>query len=200
MKLDDYRSDWRANGANARGDAEEVKHVINSMMRSHRRRRVVLTICAVNTAIVFLFIATMLVRGVSSWTEILPALAAQTILAAALGWLIRRHQQRRRALELDASPIREAAETGLRSVNGEIRDARLLLALACVVTPLFAMAVYQLISSGKMDARAAFSFATLYGAVLAVNAVVMWGRHRRTLIPRRKRMTQILASLREEKA
>jgi hypothetical protein len=49
-----------------------------------------------------------------------------------------------------------------------------------------------------MDAQEALSFALLCAGILAVKLVIQWRTYRRTLLPRRKRLEQVLASLHNE--
>ena len=175
--------------------------MVKTMVRSERRSRIVLIACTVNSAIALLFVLSILIfRPNVAWDEMMPILGIQFVLALGLAMLIRLRQRRRRALGRAITTIREATEMGLENVRSEMRDARVLLLSACIAVPMFAVSVNQLISSGKMDSKAALSFGILLAGVIAVNAVIIWRRHRRVLVPSRMRMEQILASLEESAA
>jgi hypothetical protein len=202
MNLDAYRIAWRSgDGTSYAALREELENLIKALTRSERRSRTVSRVCMINTAIVLLLAIGILVfRRPLIWSEVAPILGLQIILACVLASLVRRRRQTRQALESSITSIREATQVGLDNVNREIRDARVLLSVACIALPLFGVAVNQLMSSGKMNTQAATSFGMLLAAVIARNGVVLWRKHCRILIPRRRRLEQILASLQETDA
>lgn len=197
MKLEDYQLAWRTAAAPTPA-RREVEILIGSMSRSERRGRILLGACAVNTAVAALFTVGVLVRGPVAWKEMLPALALQVLLAVALVGLIRHQRDRRRAFESAAMTVREATRAALDNVNSRIRDMRLMLALACVVVPMLALIVNQLIASGKMNTQAALSFASVCALIIGGNALIQWRKYRRTLVPQRAQLEHILMSLKDE--
>ncbi len=198
MSIEEYQIAWRQTSP-AAPLRTELDSLIRGMTRSERRSRIVLSICAVNAVVAFLFtLGVLFSRRSPAWNELLPALGLQVVLTLGLVVMIRRQQTRRRALELAGSTVREAARSSLSNVNSEIRGFRLLLYLACTVVVLLAFSVSQLVSSGKMDLKAALSFTLFSGLILGVNVAFQWLKYRRTLAPRRRRLEQILASLQEE--
>jgi hypothetical protein len=198
MTFDDYQHAWRATGTMT-PLAREVDIFIQSMSRSERKSRILRGVCAVNAIIaVLLTIFIVLFRRPLAWNELAPALGLQTVVTFALIIVIRRGQARRRALASAGLTVREAAQTGLAHIAGELRDFRFLLKLLFVIVPLLGASVVQLISSGKMDIQEALSFALIVAIILSLNVIVQWWRYRRILAPRRKRLQQILISFEEE--
>ncbi len=198
MNLEEYRSAWLANRPDAPVRAD-LDSVISGMVRQEGRSRILLGLCAFNAVIAVLFTGyVLLFRKPEPWNEVVPAVGLQVLVAVVGVTLFRRQGARRRTLLSRTSSLREAAEMGLQNVIGQIRDMRLLLGLMSAVVPLLGISVYQLLGSGKMNARAAWSFVLLCALVLAVNGVVQWWKYRRKLVPQRRRFEQILGSLKEE--
>ncbi len=198
MSLEEYQDAWRATSP-AAALKSELDSFIGALTRSERRGNIVISICAVNAVVALaITLGMLLFRRPLAWNEALPAIGLQAFVTFALALLMRRRRARRQALKSAGMTVREAARTGLDNVNGEIRDARLMLTFAWIIVPLLAFPVSQLIASGKMNARAALSFALLCALAIGVNAAVQWWRYRRTLAPRRMRLEQILASLQDE--
>ena len=197
MSLEEYQAAWRA------GDAqeplrEELDGLVRRLNQAERRRRIVLGICAFNTAAAFVLVLSFLFSGRAiAWNEAAPVLGLQVFLAAALALLIRRRAARQRELEMSGRSVLEAARTGLSNVASEIRDIRLMALAGGVAVPVLAFVVGQLIVSGKMNAQAAWGFTLVCLAVIGANAVYPAWRYRRTLAPRRARLEQIMESLSE---
>ncbi len=195
MSLEEYQSAWGAGGA-GKLVQQELDGLIQNLTRSVRRRRILLGFCTFFTVAAFALEASYVASGRTvAWNEVLPVLALQVFLAFGLAVLIRRRGQRQRALEMSGSSVLDAARTGLSNIRSEIRDMRLLALAAGVAMPALAFVVSQLMSSGKMNAQAAWSFALVCLAVIGVNVVYQTLRYRRTLAPRRERLEQIVASL-----
>ena len=196
MNLDAYQNAWRTQTPTKHAPlGEEMEKLLKAMVRSERRKRMLLIACSVNSAIMlFLVVAIRLSRPVV-WTEIAPIFTLQLILAVGLVWLLRSRHQQRRALESSVQTIQEATQKGLANVKSELRDTRILIWVGCVAVPLLAVQVHMLISVGKMNAQSALSFGMILAAVVAVNAAYIWRRRQRVLLPSRARMEQILASL-----
>jgi prepilin signal peptidase PulO-like enzyme (type II secretory pathway) len=158
-------------------------------------------VCACNAAVAFLFtLFVLLFRRPLAWNEVMAAVGLQTVVTLVLAVIIRRGQVRRRALKSAGLTVREATRIGLDNVNSQIRDLGIMLLFVAIIVPLLALSVSQLISSGKMNGRAALSFALVCALILTVNAAIQWWKYRRTLVPRRERLEQILATLQEEKS
>jgi hypothetical protein len=68
----------------------------------------------------------------------------------------------------------------------------------CVFIPLISVSVYQLSGSGKMDRGAVYSFSGLCLVIGLVNVVILGSHYSRVLRPRRARLEQILAGMRDE--
>jgi len=197
MSFDEYQDAWQAAGAGAPVQSE-VDGLIGGMKRAERKRRTLLGICASHTVVVFgLAVWVLLFRRPLVWNEVLPVLVAQVLLAIGLAKLIGRHRARRKALEAAGKAVREATQAALDNVRGEIRDTRLLLTLVTVSLPLIALAVSQLIASGKMRTQDAWGFALVCTIVVGGIAASQWRKYAHTLAPRRKRLEEILDSLQE---
>lgn len=197
MSFEEYQTVWAASSPR-RPLQEELDSLIGRLNKSERRRRIVLGVCAFNTAAAFVFVLNFVFSGRSiAWNEAAPVLALQVFLAFALAVLIRRRGQRRRALEMSGRSVLDAAHTGLSHVRSEIRDIRLLALAAGVAVPVLAFVVSRLLDSGKMNGQAAWTFALVCLVVLGANGVYQALRYRRTLAPRRERLEQIVASLGE---
>lgn len=195
MNLEDYRAVWQGEGT-GNPLRSEMERLTRELGRSERRERMVLYVCALNTVLALLLTSgVVLFRRPLAWDEVLPAATVQLVLALGLIWLIRRHRERRRRIALNTSTVTEAARLNLEDVNSQLRSVRILLGIACVVVPLLALSVSRLVTSGKMNAQAAWNFALLCTAVIGVNVAIQWWRHRSTLIPRRRRLQEILTSL-----
>lgn len=197
MSIEEYQTAWGASSPR-RPLQEELDSLIGRLNKSERRRRIVLGVCAFNTAAVFVLVLSFVFSGRPiAWNEAAPAFGLQIFLAFALAVLIRRRGQRQRTLEMSGRSVLDAARTGLSHVRSEIRDIRLLALAAVVAVPALAFVVSQLMGSGKMNGQAAWSFALVCLTVLGANAAYQTLRYRRTLAPRRARLEQIVASLGE---
>ena len=197
MSLEEYQAAWSAGDARAPLQ-EELNGLARRLNQAERRRRIVLGICAFNTAAAFVLVLSFLFSGRAiAWNEAAPVLGLQVFLAVALALLIRRRAARQRELEMSGRSVLEAARTGLSNVASEIRDIRLMALAGGVAVPVLAFVVGQLIVSGKMNAQAAWGFALVCSAVIGANVVYQTWRYRRTLAPRRARLAQIMESLGE---
>lgn len=198
MNFDRYEDAWRSASAPAPVQSQ-VESLIGNMTRRERRGRRVLGVCVSATiAVLLATVSILLFRRPLEWNELLPVMVLQVLFTAGLVAVVRRHRERRRALALAGLSVVESARTGLANVNSRMRDLRLLSVLAIVFVPLIAVAVYQLTISGKMNAQAVRSFALVCAVILGGNAAVQWYSYRRTLVPQRTRLQEILASLGEE--
>ena len=196
MNLDAYQNAWRTQTQTRHAPlGEEMEKLLKSIMRSERRKRMLLIACSINSAIMLVLVVAILFNRPVVWTEIAPIFTLQLILAIGLAWLLRRRHQQRRALESSIKTVREATEKGLANVRSELRDTRILVWLGCIAIPFFAVQVHLLVSAGKMNAQSALSFGMVLAAVVGVNAAYIWRRRQRVLLPSQARMEQILTSL-----
>lgn len=195
--LDEYRAAWRAAEPPAAA-RREVEELIDGIARSQRRASAVLWICSVNTGLMTLLSAWILwSRRVPAGLDLAVVLVVQAVLTLALAVIVRRHRARRRALRQSVSSVRESAEIGLRAVNSELRDTKVLAGVAVVFVAWFAIAMSRLYASGKMDAAAVTALSVICALVIGINAVIAWRRRTRLLLPRRRRLELIERAMRE---
>jgi hypothetical protein len=194
MTLEGMEQAWKSQGF--REMHGEVEEVIHRMGRSHRRQQAVMTVC------VLLTLASTLVVGLTLSRPRVPGsdnlwllLGMQAIAIMAMAWLVKMRARRQRSFVRWGMPVREAVTTALRDMQGQIREMKFAAGAGCLLLALGAFAVGDLYDSGKMNAQAVTSFATLVFVIVATNAVVLTHRYRHTLRPQSDRLRRILAEL-----
>jgi hypothetical protein len=73
-------------------------------------------------------------------------------------------------------------------------------ALFVVMTPLLALALWQLHATGKTSVSEAWSMALVFGVVLGSGAAFMTWRFRRRLLPERRKIDALLHDLEDDDA
>jgi hypothetical protein len=185
---------WKSQGyRKMHAGAEDVIH---RMERSHRRQQVVMTVCVLmtlaSTALVGLALTRPRIPGAGNlWL----LLGMQAIAITAVAWLVKMRARRQRSFVRWGMPVREAAIAALRDIQGQIRETKFAVGAGCLLLALGAFAAGDLYDSGKMNAQAITSFATLVFIIVATNAVVLTRRYRHTLRPQSDRLRMILADL-----
>jgi hypothetical protein len=131
------------------------------------------------------------------WREVWPVVLIQAGSLLTLAALVRAKMQRRRGYQRCGASVREAVGWALGDIQRQVSEMKILLIGAIFAAPLLALQVVNLYSSGKMDARAAGSFASLCVAIFVVNGIVWGTRFRYRLRPERQRLSAILGELGE---
>ncbi len=182
MNLEPYESAWRDQSA------PPPVALTNRALRSHRGRMAVLILATIHSlgAIVIAF------RN-ASFSPI--TLALPFLAIGVLALLIRRQLRLRQAWRDGTATVFEALKLSLQDVNQEFANQKTLGLYAAATVPLFAMLLYQLGESGKMDQNAVVSLSLILAAVFLVNGIAFWLRRRYKLIPRRDQLQRILAQL-----
>jgi len=194
MTLERMEQDWKSQGI--AGLHGEVEGVIHRMERSHRWQRAVMTVCVSMTlaSTVAVGIALSRPRGDNIWL----LLGMQGIAVTAVAVLARMRARRQRRFVRWGMPVREAVKAALGDIQGQIREAKFVIAAGGLLLVLTAFAVSGLHDAGKMNTQAVTSFATLVFVIAAANAVILTRRWRHTLRPQSDRLRGILAELEAE--
>jgi hypothetical protein len=189
MDLDDV---WKvpANAPSAEEREAFVSHALAQLRRQRRRRIARLawtgtTLAAVTAAAAYQWVAQP--SGVS-W-------ALSLLLAAQWGVFLYWLWPRRRVGAVPAvagAPIRESLERLFRDADKDRKGQMAVLALFAVATPLMALALLHLIRVGKMAPREAVSAAILAALVLALGAGAALARLRWRILPRHRRLAELL--------
>jgi membrane protein YdbS with pleckstrin-like domain len=194
MTLEGMERAWKSQGIGKLHG--EVEDVIHRMERSHRWQQAAMTVC------VSLTLASTVAVGIAlSWLRtaqdgnIWLLLAMQAIAIAAVVWLARMRALRQRRFVRWGMPLRDAVTAALRDIQGQVRETKFGIGAGGLLLALTVFAVDGLNDSGKMNAQAVTSFATLVFVIVGTNAVILTRRWRHTLRPQSDRLRTILAEL-----
>jgi len=194
MTLERMEQDWKSQGVGKLHG--EVEAVIHRMENSQRWQRVVMAVCVSMTLASTVAVGIALSGSRTSPDDnIWLLLGMQGIAITAVAWLARMRARRQRRFVRWGMPVREAVKAALGDIQGQIREAKFVIAAGGLLLALTAFAVRGLHDAGRMNAQAVTSFAALVFVIVAANAVIFTRRWRQTLRPQRERLRGILAEL-----
>jgi drug/metabolite transporter (DMT)-like permease len=196
VTLEGMEQDWKSQGIGTlRG---EVQEVIHRMERSQRWQQAVMTVCVSMTLASTVAVGIALSRTRTD-DNIWLLLGMQAMAITAVAVLARMRARRQRRFVRWGMPVREAVTAALGDIQGQVREMKFAVAAGGLLLVLSALAVSGLHDTGKMNAQAVTSFATLVFVIVAANAVILTRRWRRTLRPQSERLRTILAELEAER-
>ncbi len=199
MKFDSIEAEWaaQANGNEMPITTDEFHRLARATGRSQSQRRFILTACGINLSLATLVCAYIAVLRVEVQTaEALPLVGALVASWVAYGMLAWHEVSRARRAGHLGDALKDYVAYGLQQLRVESIGMKIVAALMIALYVLFLpWAVFGLMDSGKMDARAAMSFALLCGAQIVLfsgycAASMLW-----SIAPRRKKLRALAEAL-----
>jgi hypothetical protein len=168
-------------------------------LRRIQRRR---TTFVVSTGTALVAISGAIAYAVATWSSGSMAGAAPALLLLLAQWwafalFVRDMLAGGRATSADAT-IRESLERLWREADTSRRRQLTVLCLYAVAVPLISAALVEMRHAGKMAPHEALSAAILFGAVITVGTTVILVNRYARILPRRRRLAELLAQYRSE--
>lgn len=199
MNFDSIEAEWAAyfTGDVMPVRTDEFQRLARATRRSQSRRRFVLIVCGFNLSLatlVCVYIGAFRVEVQAA--EVLPLVGALVASWLAYGMLTWHEVSRARRAGRLGDALNDFVAYGLQQLRVEYSGMKIVAALMIVLYVLFLpWAVFGLMDSGKMDARAAVSFALLCGAQIVLFFGYCAASLRWSIAPRRKKLRALAEAL-----
>jgi cation transport ATPase len=191
--LEQFEKAWRSHRHEKRDTLHtEIQTLLTALDRERKRSRTILTICAMYTLASLIGSAFIFSSRDVPVSEVWPVAVAQVLAFSVLAYAIRSRFSRNRP---ESTSVRDAAVSALAETRAGIGTLKLIAISMGGILVLLAIAVMALLDSGKMNAQAVTSFASVCLLIVIFNGSLLTLKWKTKLRPRRDRLSEIVRDL-----
>jgi MFS family permease len=198
--MDEIQNDWNSNGNNMPSEKQAAiaEQFTRQMINRRKFQGIIVTNAFVLLTLFAIFAAWNMLTGKTNLKHEWGLLLLLLIPWAFACHFLRRHLQSNKNDKNAGTTILDSMRTALRVNRTTQTHLKLMGALYVVFVPILAFSMKQLWNAGKVSERELQSMALFFGLVLLLSAIGVALRYFTRLLPREKKIQELLTELNGE--